>query len=131
MREVIAGIALVSLFLIPGSAFAYWVPGFLWTGNRTGTGTTRAARRISRRQSRWFTWSSLAWKHTVRNIWKSWLSIYAGLWRLSGILPSRTVLVVSSLVEPSISDMEQGQTSWSWHFCKNKALLICHESCRP
>jgi hypothetical protein len=26
MRELIAGIVLVSLFLIPGSAFAYWIP---------------------------------------------------------------------------------------------------------
>jgi hypothetical protein len=32
MREVIAGIALVSLFLIPGSAFAYWVPDYYGQG---------------------------------------------------------------------------------------------------
>ncbi len=32
MREVIAAIALVSLFLIPGSAFAYWVPDYYGQG---------------------------------------------------------------------------------------------------
>jgi hypothetical protein len=47
----------------------------------------------------------MARKHTVRNIWKSGQSIFVSLWRLSGILPSRTVLVVSPLVVSSISDM--------------------------
>jgi hypothetical protein len=105
MREVITGIVLVCLFLIPGSVGS----GLLWTGNRTGTGTrtTRTSGRTSRRQSRRFTWSSLARKHTVRNIWKSGQSICVSVWRLSRILPSRTVLVlvVSSLAVSSISDM--------------------------
>lgn len=32
MREVKAAIALVSLFLIPGSAFAYWFPDYYGQG---------------------------------------------------------------------------------------------------
>jgi hypothetical protein len=38
MREVIAAIALVSLFLIPGSAFAYWVPYYYGQGIGPGQG---------------------------------------------------------------------------------------------
>ncbi|MGA9151233.1 MAG: hypothetical protein WBZ36_11695 [Candidatus Nitrosopolaris sp.] len=36
MREVIAGIALVCLFLIPGSSFAYWVPDSYGQGPQAG-----------------------------------------------------------------------------------------------
>ena len=102
MIEVIAAIGLVFLVLIPGSAFAYWVPDSYGQGIGPGLpGPQGGYLRQSRSQY------SLAWKHTVRNIWKSGQSICASLWRLSGtgILPSRTVLVVSSLVVPSISDM--------------------------
>jgi hypothetical protein len=38
MREVIAAIALVSLFLFPGSAFAYWVPDYYGQGIGPGQG---------------------------------------------------------------------------------------------
>ena len=38
MREVIAAIALVSLFLIPGSAFAYWEPDPYGQGIGSGPG---------------------------------------------------------------------------------------------
>ena len=38
MKEVIAAIALVSLFLIPGSAFAYWVPDSYGQGIGPGPG---------------------------------------------------------------------------------------------
>jgi hypothetical protein len=38
MREVIAAIALVSLFLIPGSAFACWVPDYYGQGIGPGQG---------------------------------------------------------------------------------------------
>ncbi|MGA9149238.1 MAG: hypothetical protein WBZ36_01565 [Candidatus Nitrosopolaris sp.] len=68
-REVIAAICLVSLVLIPGSAFAYWVPDSYGQGIGPGSGLPGTARQISRRQSRRFTWSSLARKHIVRNIW--------------------------------------------------------------
>jgi hypothetical protein len=38
MREVISAIALVSLFLVPGSAFAYWVPDYYGQGIGPGQG---------------------------------------------------------------------------------------------
>src|SRR5215469_17051814 len=66
-------------------------------------------RRISRGQS--WSQSSLARKHTVRNIWK--FRLCAGLWRLSGILPSRTMLVVSSISGMTVrSDLWVREYGW-------------------